>query len=192
MNNKWQYQKRYALLLLLSLLIHTGGYVSYLASRSPVPFVTRPEQTVTVKLKQQTLPKQYDQESTLIDPTKPKEQALLEGAVEEYDPRLDLSEYKFGEKESSSNQIDPSATDLDYGINQASEKKRGLELERAKESEFVATEDERARKEATGFDGENDRGRAIDTDQSIEVVEASEEANQSDGVLDGKRKLGNE
>lgn len=117
MNDKRQYQKRYALLLMLSVLMHLGAYLGYLASRSVIePRVPPPR--VVVQLSLPAAPETDLEEDLLQPPTDEeadKKSEIEELVVEEKIDPLEPEQHApvdNSDRFASENQEDRSATEV--------------------------------------------------------------------------------
>lgn len=114
MSGKKQYQKLYSLLLLLSLLIHVGGYVAYRFSLEIVePKLVTPK-TVTVQLKDSNKPpppEDFDEQAS-----KPVEELSKAESLEEQFKEEEHAPVDNGDSFASNNQTDKAITEVVAGI----------------------------------------------------------------------------
>jgi outer membrane biosynthesis protein TonB len=113
-SGKKQYQKLYSLLLLLSLLIHVGGYVAYRFSLEIVePKLVTPK-TVTVQLKDSNKPpppEDFDEQAS-----KPVEEVSKAESLEEQFKEEEHAPVDNGDSFASNNQTDKAITEVVAGI----------------------------------------------------------------------------
>jgi hypothetical protein len=149
------YQRRYFVLLIISLCLHLLFYLLYSLLQKNDSTI-KPEQSFQISLRQvpkdDTVAQVKESPKVLQQPKKPKPKPKPKPKENYIDPSLLIDNYKSGDTSSSSNQENKDQNKLDYGVKQSTEKKK----QASKKSEVkdiegvVVTNAEKAKKSIQG------------------------------------------